>query len=95
MASDIADRSSGQDCFLWVLLLDTWGWGLRPKAIGLSLEWTNGWDYLQATYYSFRGHDLSRLDDWLPVGYAQVLIFPTLLAPIFLGLLALALRDNG
>jgi hypothetical protein len=70
-------------------------WGLRPKASGPSLAWTNGWDWLQGTYYSFRVMTFLKPDDRLPVGYAHVInTFQTLLAPIFLGLFALALRQR-
>jgi uncharacterized protein YjbI with pentapeptide repeats len=85
-------------------------WGLRPKDGGSSLVWTNdgwdllgrsslvwtnGWDWLQGAYYSFRVMTFLKPDDWIPVGYAHVInTFQTLLAPIFLGLFALALRQR-
>ena len=69
-------------------------WGLRPKVGGSSLAWTNGWDWLQGIYYSFRVMAFLKPDDWIPVGYAHVInTFQTLLSPLFLGLFALeALR---
>jgi uncharacterized protein YjbI with pentapeptide repeats len=71
------------------------GWGLRPKAGGSTLAWTNGWDWLKGTYYSFRVMTFLKPDDWVPVGYAHVInTFQTLLSPLFLGLFALALRQR-
>jgi uncharacterized protein YjbI with pentapeptide repeats len=70
-------------------------WGLRSKAGGSQLAWTNGWDWLQGAYYSFRGMTFLKPDDWAPVGYAHAVnTFQTLLSPLFLGLFALALRQR-
>ena len=70
-------------------------WGLRPKAGGSHLAWTNGWDWLKGTYYSFRVMTFLKPDDWVPVGSAHVVnTFQTLLGPLFLGLFALALRQR-
>jgi uncharacterized protein YjbI with pentapeptide repeats len=70
-------------------------WGLRPKAGGSQLAWTNGWDWLQGAHYSFRVMTLLKPDDWVPVGYAHVInTFQTLLGPLSLGLFALALRQR-
>ncbi len=70
-------------------------WGLRPKDSSSILVWTNGWDWLQGAYYSFRVMTFLKPDDWVPVGYAHVMnTFQTLLSPVFLGLFALALRQR-
>jgi uncharacterized protein YjbI with pentapeptide repeats len=70
-------------------------WGLRPKEGGPSLAWINGWDWLRGAYYSFRVMTFLKPDDWVPLRYAQVVnTVQTLLAPIFLGLFALALRQR-
>ena len=70
-------------------------WGLRLKAGEAQLAWTNGWDWLQGAYYSFRVMMFLKPDDWVPVGYAHVVnTFQTLLSPLFLGLFALALRQR-
>jgi uncharacterized protein YjbI with pentapeptide repeats len=70
-------------------------WGLRPKDGGPSLAWINGWDWLQGAYYSFRVMTFLKPEDWVPLRYAQVInTVQTLLAPIFLGLFALALRQR-
>jgi hypothetical protein len=86
---------------LWTGLLfvgSTFGymwWGLHPKASGSSLAWTNGWNWLQAAYYSFRVMTFLKPDDWVPAGYTHVInTFQTLLSPLFLGLFALALRQR-
>jgi uncharacterized protein YjbI with pentapeptide repeats len=71
-------------------------WGLCPKTTGRSiLAWTNGWDWLQGIYYSFRVMVFLKPDDWVPVSYAHLVnTFQTLLGPLFLGLFALALRQR-
>ena len=70
-------------------------WGLRPKAGGSYLAWTNRWDWLQGAYYSFRVMTFLKPDDWVPIGYAHAVnTFQTLLGPLFLGLFALALRQR-
>jgi uncharacterized protein YjbI with pentapeptide repeats len=70
-------------------------WGLRPKDGGPSLTWINGWDWLRGAYYSFRVMTFLKPEDWVPLRYAQVInTVQTLLAPIFLGLFALALRQR-
>jgi len=70
-------------------------WGLRPKAGGPQLAWTDWWDWLQGAHYSFRVMTFLKPDDWMPVGFAHVInTFQTLLGPLFLGLFALALRQR-
>jgi len=70
-------------------------WGLRPKEGGSTLAWTNGWDWFQGTYYSFRVMMFLKPEDWVPVGYTHIInTFQTLLSPLFLGLFALALRQR-
>jgi uncharacterized protein YjbI with pentapeptide repeats len=90
---------------LWAGLLfagSTFGymwWGLRLKDGSSSLTWTypwiNSWDWLRAAYYSFRVMTFLKPDDWVPLRYAQIInTVQTLLAPFFLGLFALALRQR-
>ncbi len=84
---------------LWagvLLTLSTYGYlalGLSDKGSPLAL--TDCWDWLRASYYSFRVMILYKPVDLTPIGYARLInTAQTILGPIFIGLFALAVRQR-
>lgn len=69
--------------------------GLQAKNGGPTLSWMSFGDWLRSAFYSFRVMTVLRPEDFAPIGCAKLVhAFQSLMAPVLLGLFALALRQK-